>query len=56
MRIYRREGSPGKLVGMVEEIGVKGRRAFKDINELWDILSEKKMREPLKDKRRGRYS
>ena len=44
VRIYRREESTGNIVGMVEEIGVKGQRAFKDGHELLEILSGKKGR------------
>jgi hypothetical protein len=29
---------PRRLVGVVEEVGVKGRKAFTNYDELWDIL------------------
>jgi hypothetical protein len=40
VRIYRRETRdwPG-LVGIVEEVGVEGRRAFSTLEELWAILT-----------------
>ena len=43
VRIYRsRKGKPRGLVGVVEQVGVKGRRAFTDCDELWEILSPSK--------------
>jgi len=48
VRIYRQEkNNPRKLVGVVEEIGVKGKRAFVNIDDLWEILSESKDREEV---------
>jgi predicted transcriptional regulator YdeE len=39
VRIYRfEEENPKSLVGVVEEVGVDGNRAFRDIEELWEIL------------------
>jgi hypothetical protein len=29
---------PHRLVGVVEEVGVKGRKAFTNYDELWDIF------------------
>jgi len=43
VRIYRFEKSkPGGLVGVVEEAGLKGKKAFTNLSELWDILSSSK--------------
>jgi hypothetical protein len=40
VRIYRfEEENPKGLVGIVEEAGVDGNRAFRDLEELWEILS-----------------
>jgi hypothetical protein len=39
VRIYRFEKkNPRYLVGVVEEIGVKGKKAFTNYDELWNIL------------------
>jgi hypothetical protein len=39
VRIYRQnKKDPQKLVGIVEEVGVKGKRGFVNIEDLWDIL------------------
>ena len=43
VRIYRsKKGKPRGIVGVVEQIGVKGRKAFTDYDELWEILSSSK--------------
>jgi len=43
LRIYRRKKSdPRILVGVVEEVGVEGNRAFSNIDELWSILNSSK--------------
>jgi hypothetical protein len=40
VRIYRfKENNPRHLVGVVEEVGVKGKKAFTNYDELWDILN-----------------
>jgi len=40
VRIYRfEEKHPLSLVGVVEEVGVKGKKAFTNLDELWKILS-----------------
>jgi len=46
VRIYRsKKGKPRSLVGVVEQVGIKGRRAFTDCDELWEIIgSSKKIR------------
>ncbi|HVP80103.1 MAG TPA: hypothetical protein VMV04_19655 [Thermodesulfobacteriota bacterium] len=40
VRIYRKaENNPRMLVGVVEEVGVKEKKAFHTLYELWDILN-----------------
>jgi hypothetical protein len=40
VRIYRKaENNPRMLVGVVEEVGVKEKKAFNSLYELWDILN-----------------
>jgi len=40
VRIYRRgEDNPRVLVGVVEEPGVNGKKAFTNLYELWEILN-----------------
>jgi len=40
IRIYRFEkDKPQSLVGLVEEVGIKGKKAFNTYDELWDILN-----------------
>jgi hypothetical protein len=48
VRIYRKaENNPHLLVGVVEEPGVKEKKAFHNLYELWDILNPNK-KEPKK--------
>jgi hypothetical protein len=43
VRVYRLEkGKRRAIVGTVEDVGVKGKKAFSDIDELWDILVSQK--------------
>ena len=43
LRIYRRvENNPRILVGVVEEVGVEGNKAFTNLEELWKILNSPK--------------
>lgn len=43
VRIYRKaEDNPRMLIGVVEEVGKKEKKAFHSLNELWDILNQKK--------------
>jgi len=43
VRIYRKaEDNPRVLVGVVEEVGKKEKKAFNSLNELWDILNQRK--------------
>ncbi len=40
VRIYRKaDNNPRMLVGVVEEPGVKEKKAFTNLYELWDILN-----------------
>ncbi len=40
VRIYRQEkGKPEKLMGIVEKVGKKGKKAFTHMDELWEILN-----------------
>jgi hypothetical protein len=40
VRIYRFERDrPQSIVGVVEEVGIEGKRAFTNLDELWGILS-----------------
>ncbi len=42
VRIYRRKkNNPRVLVGLVEEVGTKGKKAFNDLDDLWNILNSK---------------
>jgi hypothetical protein len=44
VRIYRRsETIPHKLIGIVEEVEDGGKRAFTNLQELWEILNPVKM-------------
>ncbi len=43
VRIYRKgRGQPRLLVGVVEEVGTKGKRAFTTFDELGEILNRNK--------------
>ena len=52
VRIYRFEKDNSKsLVGVVEEVGVEGKKAFNNYDELWGILiSSKNMTQKPKRK------
>jgi hypothetical protein len=40
VRIYRYEkDKPQKLMGIVEKVGEEGKKAFTNIDELWEILN-----------------
>ena len=40
VRVYRcQEKIPRSLVGVVEEVGAKGKKAFTNLDELWEIMS-----------------
>jgi len=43
VRIYRFDKKkPHHLVGVVEEVGVRGKKAFTNYDELWEILISSK--------------
>jgi hypothetical protein len=42
VRVYREKGPDKKLVGIVEEVGVEDKMAFKGLEELCAILSRTK--------------
>ena len=49
VRVYRsEEGIPHGLVGVVEEVGKKEKKAFTNLDDLWDILSSPKEIAPRK--------
>jgi len=54
VRIYRLDKkNPRHLVGVVEEVGVKGKKAFTNYDELWDIIiSSRRMTRDRKKVRR----
>ena len=53
VRIYRKaDNNPRMLVGVVEEVGVKEKKAFHTLCELWDILNPIK-RVPAQQKRKN---
>ena len=48
VRVYRcQEKIPRSLVGVVEEVGSKGKKAFTNLDELWEIMSS------IKSKKKG---
>lgn len=50
VRIYKRKkDDPYAYVGVVEEAGMKGKKAFTNVEELWEILKPKK-KEQVKSK------
>jgi hypothetical protein len=43
VRIYRQKrNNPRILVGTIEEVGRTGKRAFMNVDDLWDILNARK--------------
>jgi hypothetical protein len=51
VRIYRVDAKRHGIIGVVEEIGVKGKKAFTNVDELWEILNRSQGKEPTKEKR-----
>jgi hypothetical protein len=40
VRLYRfQKNKPRSLMGVVEEVGAKGKKAFTNYDELWEILN-----------------
>ena len=55
VRIYRRaDNNPRVLVGVVEEPGGNGKKAFHNLYELWDILNPVRQRGTVGGKVRNR--
>lgn len=57
LRIYRLDRKkPQHLVGLVEKVGVKEKKPFTNLQELWDILRSTERRAPVerKSKKEGR--
>jgi len=54
VRLYRfQKNKPRRLMGVVEEVGAKGKKAFTNYDELWDILnSSKSISQKQKQKRK----
>lgn len=49
VRIYRYDrDNPRKLVGVVEQVGVEGKKAFHNLDELWTILVSGRSKLPRK--------
>jgi len=56
VRIYRsKKGKPRSLVGVVEQVGVKGRKAFTDCDELWEIIGSSKKIRLIKKERKPNF-
>lgn len=54
LRIYRlSQKKPHRLVGLLEEVGVKEKKGFTGIQDLWEILSHPKG-DLIKSERRER--
>jgi hypothetical protein len=54
VRIYRfKKNNHRQLLGIVEEVGVNGRKAFSNLEELWEILnvSEKDSQKKHRDRK-----
>jgi len=62
VRVYRQEkDNPRLLVGTVEKVGKRGRSAFTNIDELWEIVDEaagraKAKRAGVWERQKGRKS
>jgi hypothetical protein len=55
VRIYRRtEDNPRLLVGVIEEPGVNGKKAFTNIYELWEIFNPPRQSDTVRGKLRDR--
>ena len=54
IKIHRRKkNDPRRLVGVVEEVGVEGNKAFSNLDELWEILNSSNA-ETVKTKTRNK--
>ncbi|MBM4340690.1 MAG: hypothetical protein FJ110_14250 [Deltaproteobacteria bacterium] len=53
VRIYRFEkNKPRSLVGLVEEVGKKGKKGFHTYDELWEILNSPFSDPPPKERKK----
>jgi hypothetical protein len=49
VRIYqRKKDDPYAYIGVVEEAGIEGKKAFTNVEELWEILKPKKKQKQAK--------
>jgi hypothetical protein len=54
VRVYRFAGdNPRRLVGVVEQIGRKGKKAFTGYQELWEILNATGRTKSMKSSKRA---
>ena len=49
-----KKNRPRSLMGVVEEVGIKGRKAFNHYDELWDILNASKSVKSHREKGGGK--
>jgi hypothetical protein len=57
VRVYRfARDNPRRLVGVVEEIGRKGKKAFTGYQELWEILNMPGRSKSIKGSKQGAAS
>jgi hypothetical protein len=57
LRIYRyKKNNPGSIVGVVEEPQRKGKTAFTNLNELWEILNPKHLTDSQKTNHSSKLS
>jgi hypothetical protein len=55
IRIYRQENdNPKKIVGVVEEPEIEGRKAFTNLDELWGILNPVKAARVVRETKRSK--
>jgi hypothetical protein len=55
VRLYHfKKERPRSLMGVVEKVGVKGRKAFNHYDELWDILNASKSVKSYSEERGGK--
>ena len=56
VKVYRQDlrKNPRKIVGVVEEVGVKGKKGFTNLEELWEILTPAEST-PRKSKKTGNH-
>ncbi len=53
VRIYRSDRkNPHRLIGLVEQVGVEGQKAFRSLEELWEILNPRRGRRLQREEKR----